>query len=194
VLRPEYPILTDRLLLRPLESGDLDPIDDIYRRPKVNRYLYWKPTTRDEVAEWLAVRTGWSALQAAGDTLALAAVLPGSGDFVGNVVLKWLSAEHRSGEVGFSFHPDHHGHGYAGEASRVMLRLGFEGLGLHRIIGRCDGRNKASARVMEKLGMRREAHLRENEFIDGEWCDEYVYAMLAREWTGRGLASVTATN
>jgi len=63
-----------------------------------------------------------------------------------------------------------------------MLRLGFEGLGLHRITGRLDGRNAASARVLERLGMRREAHLVENELVKGEWTDEVVYAMLDREW------------
>jgi RimJ/RimL family protein N-acetyltransferase len=63
-----------------------------------------------------------------------------------------------------------------------MLRLGFVELGLHRIIGQCDARNTASARVMERLGMRREAHLIANEFVKGEWTDELIYAMLDREW------------
>jgi len=79
-------------------------------------------------------------------------------------------------------HPDHRGHGYATEAAAAMLGLGFEGLGLHRIVGRLDARNDASARVLERLGMRREAHFVENEFVKGEWCDELVYAMLASEW------------
>jgi RimJ/RimL family protein N-acetyltransferase len=35
---------------------------------------------------------------------------------------------------------------------------------------------------MERLGMRREAHLLENEFVKGEWADEFDYAMLEREW------------
>jgi RimJ/RimL family protein N-acetyltransferase len=69
-----------------------------------------------------------------------------------------------------------------------MLALGFEGLGLHRIAGRLDGRNVASARVLERLGMRREAHLVENERVKGEWTDEVVYALLAREWVTRGGA------
>ncbi len=66
-----------------------------------------------------------------------------------------------------------------------MLRLGFDDLGLHRIIGRCDARNTASARLMERLGMRREAHFRENEWFKGEWGDELIYAMLDREWSER---------
>ena len=59
-----------------------------------------------------------------------------------------------------------------------MLRLGFEGLGLHRIVAECDPRNEASIRVMEKLGMRREAHHVEAMFLKGEWVGSMVYAML----------------
>jgi RimJ/RimL family protein N-acetyltransferase len=117
-----------------------------------------------------------------GDGLVLAAIVRETGTLIGDFTLKFLSAEHRQGEIGFVLHPDHHGRGYATEAAPLILRFGFEQRGLHRIIGRCDGRNTASARLMERLGMRREAHLVENEFIKGEWADELIYAMLAREW------------
>jgi RimJ/RimL family protein N-acetyltransferase len=97
----------------------------------------------------------------------------------------WVSREHRQGEIGYVFHPDHGGSGYATEAAEVMLRLGFDQLGLHRVIGRLDGRNTASARVLQRLGMRREAHFTQNEFYKGEWADEVVYAMLEDEWRAR---------
>ena len=64
----------------------------------------------------------------------------------------------------------------------MLLRLAFEELGLHRVYGRAEPRNTASARVMEKLGMQREAHLVENEFVKGEWQSELVYSILDREW------------
>ena len=83
------------------------------------------------------------------------------------------------------FHPEHHGRGYATEATAELLRLGFEELGLHRMYGRLDARNSASARVLEKLGMRHEAQLVENEWVKGEWTDEAIYAMLDREWEAR---------
>ena len=86
------------------------------------------------------------------------------------------------GEIGFVFHPDPHGHGYATEAARLLLEFGFAVVGLHRIIGRLEARNAASARVLEKLGMRREALLIENEFAKGEWQSELDYAILDREW------------
>jgi RimJ/RimL family protein N-acetyltransferase len=94
------------------------------------------------------------------------------------------SREHQLAEIGFVFHPDHHGHGFATEAMRVVIGLGFEAGGTHRIMGRCDARNTPSAALMERLGMRREAHLRENEYLKGEWADELDYAILDREWTG----------
>ena len=63
-----------------------------------------------------------------------------------------------------------------------MLAFAFEELGLHRVVGRLEPRNAGSARVLEKLGMRREAHLVENEWVKGEWQSELIYALLAREW------------
>ena len=83
------------------------------------------------------------------------------------------------------FHPAHQGRGLATEAASVVLRLGFEGLGLHRVIGRCDALNLPSARLVERLGMRREAHFVHNEVFKGAWGDELVYAMLEDEWRDR---------
>jgi RimJ/RimL family protein N-acetyltransferase len=182
MLRPAYPILTRRLLLRPFTMDDLEALRAIQSRADVTRYLMWGPRSLWEVREVLAKRARTTTLEEEGDTLNLAMTLPESGALVGDVTLHWASAEHRLGEIGFVLHPDHHGKGYAGEATAVMLRLGFEGLGLHRVIGRCDARNTPSAKVMERLGMRREAHFRQNELVKGEWTDELVFAMLADEW------------
>jgi RimJ/RimL family protein N-acetyltransferase len=63
-----------------------------------------------------------------------------------------------------------------------MLRLGFEEIGLHRIVAGCDSRNTASLRVMDRLGMRREAEFVESEYLKGEWVGEIVCAMRVHEW------------
>jgi RimJ/RimL family protein N-acetyltransferase len=183
MLRPDLPITTSRLLLRPFGPDDLDDLHAIQSRQDVTRYLYWGARSRRETEDALVKRATMTALEKEGDVLVLAAVL--GGVVIGDVNLYWRSVEHRQGEFGFVFHPDHHGHGYAGEAAVEMLRLGFEELGLHRIIGRADGRNTASARLMEKLGLRREAYFVQNEIVKGEWTDEVVYAMLASEWADR---------
>jgi RimJ/RimL family protein N-acetyltransferase len=74
------------------------------------------------------------------------------------------------------------GRGYATEAARALLRVAFERYRLHRVCGRLEPRNEGSARVLEKLGMRREALLVENEWVKDEWQSEAIYALLAREW------------
>src|SRR5579864_873322 len=138
--RPTYPIYTARLRLRPYTPDDLDALHAIQSRPDVMRYLYGQPRSREEARDVLAVRVRHPTLEAAGDILYLAMERRDSGAMIGDVSLHWLSAEHRQGEIGFVLHPDHHGRGYGYEAAVEMLRLGFEGLGLHRIIGRCDAR------------------------------------------------------
>jgi RimJ/RimL family protein N-acetyltransferase len=112
-LRPDWPIETERLLLRPFEAGDLDAYHVIQSDEGVARYQ---------------------------------------------------------------------GRGYATEAARPFLAFAFGPRGLHRVVGRTEARNAASARVLEKLGMRLEAHHVENEWVKGEWQSELVYAILASEW------------
>lgn len=185
VLQPRYPITTERLLLRPFTPADLDAVHAYESRPDVARYLYWEPRDRDTSRTFLDKKTTRTALRDEGDALDLAVTLPRTGDVIGSVLLIWTSKQHRQGEIGYILHPDHHGHGYAAEAARAMLHLGFTGLGLHRITGRLDARNTASARVLEKLRMRREATLIDNEYVKGEWASEAIYAILDTEWTAQ---------
>jgi RimJ/RimL family protein N-acetyltransferase len=185
VLRPAYPLETARLVLRPFSPGDLEELYAFHSLPEVARFLYWEPRDLGQVREALDAKLRQTVLEDEGQGLALAVVLREVGVLVGEVNLQWLSRRHRQGEIGFVFHPGYQGRGLATEAAEVMLRLGFEGLGLHRVIGRCDALNLASARLMERLGMRREAHLVHNEIFKGSWGDELVYAMLEDEWRAR---------
>ena len=183
--RPEYPLRTQRLLLRPYAHGDVDGLYAYQRLPEVHRYLYTEPRTRAEVEAIVAERAGLAVLTETDKAITLVAELAQTGERVGDCVLFWRSQEHEQGEVGYVFNPAYHGRGYATEAVGALLRLGFEGLGLHRIAGHLDARNTASARVLERAGLRREAHLVENEFVKGEWADELIYGILRREWEAR---------
>jgi RimJ/RimL family protein N-acetyltransferase len=182
VLEPAYPLRTERLDLRPFQEGDVDFLAELQGDPDITRYLYYEPLTPEESAKVLAKRLQNRVLRGDGDLLSLVAVLRETGDRVGEATLFYRSVEHAGGEVGYLVHPAHQRRGYATEMSAEMLRLAFEDLHLHRVVGRLDGRNTASASVLEKLGMRREAHLISNEFVKGEWCDELDYALLADEW------------
>lgn len=185
MLRPAYPLETARLQLRPFSPGDLEELFAFHSLAEVARFLYWEARDLEQVRQVLDAKTRQTVLEDEGQVLALAVVLRATGVVVGEVSLQWLSRRHRQGEIGFVFHPGHQGRGLATEAAEVVLGLGFDGLGLHRVIGRCDALNLPSARLMERLGMRREAHFIHNEIFKGAWGDELVYAMLEDEWRAR---------
>jgi len=183
-LAPDYPVETERLLLRPIDPvGDLEAMHAYLSREDVCAYIPPEPRTLEQLADALGrperVR---SVLTEAGQVLALAVVLKETGRLIGDLVLFWHSAEHRSGEIGYAFHPDVHGKGYATEAARALLGLAFDGLGLRRVTARIDEENPASAAVLRKLGMRQEAVLVENEWFKGRWSTEVDFALLDREW------------
>lgn len=186
MLRPDYPISTDRLVLRPFTADDVADVWAYQRQPEVARYLKWGPRDLQQTRDAIEGMAAETELRGEGDCLSLAVVLPELDVIVGQVELVWLSEEHRQGEIGYIFNPDHQGKGLATEAAREVLRLGFEELDLHRIVGRCNALNTASARLMERLGMRREAHFVQNAITKGVWREEFVYALLRSEWARQG--------
>jgi RimJ/RimL family protein N-acetyltransferase len=175
------PIETERLRLRPFIRGDVAGYHAVRAHASVHRWLYSKPPTEAEAREAIGRRIA----RAPETGVALVAELAGTGVFAGDVTLTLGPPEHRQAEIGFVFDPAHQGHGYATEAAEAVLALAFGPYDLHRVYGRLEARNVASARVLEKIGMRREAHLVENEWVKGEWQSELVYALLAREWRER---------
>jgi RimJ/RimL family protein N-acetyltransferase len=183
---PEYELTaaleTERLRLRPYAAGDVEGLRALYADPGVVRYLYGEPESDEEIRKRLARKMAGTAIRSEGDVLALVAELRSTGEMVADVILHLTSCEHRLGEIGYAVLPAHAGRGYATEAARPLLAVAFDDLRLHRVIGRVEARNVASARVLEKLGLRQEAHLVENEFVKGEWQSELVYAVLDREW------------
>jgi RimJ/RimL family protein N-acetyltransferase len=181
MITDRLPIETERLRLRLLVPGDLAALLAFESRADVCRWLYWGPRSEEECREALERKIA-RARDAPETGVALAVELKATGAVIGHTDLSPGEAVHRQGELGFVFHPDHHGRGYATEAARAMLRLAFEGYGLHRVEGRAEPRNTASIRVLERIGMRREGLLRENEWVKGEWQSEVVYALLEYDW------------
>lgn len=166
---------TERLLLRPIAVDDW---------PQIHRYM-----SDPEVTRWLpeglldeAAAQAFAARHAGEESEALAVLSKDGGEFVGHMMFHpWFGA--RTHEVGWVFARPHQRRGYATEAARALLAYAFETLGCHRVIATCQPQNEASWRVMEKLGMRREAHFRAGlPRPSGEWWDEFFYAILADEY------------
>lgn len=181
-MHPDYPLETARLRLRPFTRGDVDAVFDYRRREDVARYLFDVPLSREECALAVQQRIGQVALEADDDKIILGVELADEGALIGEVSLILRNLDARQGEIGWIFHPDYQGHGYATEAAVALLDLAFKDGEIHRVMARCDARNSASAKLMERLGMRREAHFREHALFKGEWDEEFVYAILETEW------------
>lgn len=181
-LYPTYPLNTQRLAMRPFTRGDVDGVYAYRKLEEVARYLFDVPLSREECALAIQQRIGQVALEVEGDKIILAVELRETGQLIGEVSLIWRSVDARQGEVGWIFDPAFHGKGYATEAANAMLDLAFGPADIHRVAARCDVRNEASWRLMERLGMRREAHFREHAIFKSEWDEEFIYALLWQEW------------
>ena len=179
---PHFPIETERLVLRTFERGDIDALMTYYALPEVQRYLDWKARDRVETLAALEAMRGQVALQRPGDTLTLAVVRKSDDELLGQVSLRWSDATAGQSELRFVFNPLYRGEGYATESVRQMIDLAFDHFRIHRIFARCDARNTRSAKLMQRLGMRLEAHYREHALFQGEWDEELHFAVLDREW------------
>lgn len=178
---PALPLATPRLRLRAFRAADHDDVYAFQRLPEVARYLYRDPMSRDEAGAWLAAAIA-GRFRDDGDALRLAVTVAPDDRAVGYAKLRLDSVPARQAELGYVIGPSHAGHGYAGEAAGAMRDLAFAALGMHRVYARIDAENTASIRVCERLGMRREAHLLENDRWNGRWGSEVIYAQLRREW------------
>jgi [ribosomal protein S5]-alanine N-acetyltransferase len=172
---------TANLVLRELRDDDAGAVHLYASDTAVVRYLDWGPSTVEDTEQYLVV------VQATREAVPravyhLAIVLKATNGLIGGCRIEVRSPVHESGDIGYVLHRDAWGHGYATEATRALLTFGFERLALHRIWATCDVENRASARVLEKVGMRREGHLRQSVRRRAEWRDAYLYAILEPEW------------
>jgi RimJ/RimL family protein N-acetyltransferase len=176
---------TGRLVLRRFLPPDAPELFELRADPSVSAYDAWEPyVSEDQARAFIASQRGIEP-DTEGHWCAWAIVLKADAKVIGNVEMVVRSQSWRQAEIGWALKVAYRGAGYATEAARRMIGFGFEDLGMHRIYAECDPENRASLRMMERLGMRWEAHLREVTYVRGAWHDRIVYAVLAREWDRR---------
>lgn len=182
-------IQTERLVLREYTANDCAAVLAYQSDP---RYLRFYPWTGRDLAAVSALVGGFVARQAdePRDVFQLAITLSAeSGRLIGSCGVRVNDRARREGNIGYELNPEYWSHGYATEAARAMLGYGFDRLDLHRIWAQGNADNTVSAHVLEKLGMRREAHFLEHDYFKGRWWGSFIYAMLDHEWraaTGPG--------
>ena len=164
---------TERLILRRYQKEDLQDLFEYLSDKEVVEYEPYRPLTLNETKENLEWRI---------DTDEMIAVeLKKSHKMIGNVYMG--KREFEALEIGYVLNRNYWGHGYAAESCRTLIQQAFSN-GIHRIYAECDPRNKNSWKLLETLGFRREAHLRQNVYFwkdENEkaiWKDTYVYAKL----------------
>lgn len=177
---------TPRLVLRRMEADDWPSVHRYMSDPVVTTWLPAGLMDEAQSQAFVAKHTG-------DEPTALAVISRASGDLIGHMDFHpWFAP--RTHEIGWALGREHQGRGYATEAAKALLADAFERLACHRVIATCQPQNAPSWRVMEKLGMRREADFRQCiDRGDGVWWDEYLYAMLAEEYfAGRGAAAASS--
>lgn len=188
-----WPVSTERLTLRRATEDDVHATWRFRRLPEVTQWMTAGPTTPEAYRERF--------LDAG--RLSKTLVVELDGLVVGDLMLAledaWSQlevADRAKGvqaELGWCIDPSYGGRGYATEAARCLLRLCFKDLGVRRVTANCFAGNVASWRLMERLGMRREAHLVSEALHRTEgWVDSYSYALLAEEWQAARAAVPTA--
>jgi RimJ/RimL family protein N-acetyltransferase len=178
---PDELLLGPRILLRAFLLDDVPAVLAYASDPEVTRHLEWDAYD-DPVTATNFIRS----TRAGGTTwFARAIVLRSEDRVIGGADLRIVSPRDRRGEIGYGLARAWWGQGYATEAARLLLRLGFEALGLVRIEALCAVDNDRSARTLERLGLRREGRLAQYRWKKGQARDHYLYAITRAEWDAR---------
>jgi len=176
------PITTERLTLRRLQPNDTAALLAIYGNEDNARFEFWPAWSAQQVDDLIYSQADIY-LGDPGLPFVLAATE--TNNLIGAVQITISSVEDRQGELGLTFHPEFGGRGLATEAVSAAMGYAFSTMGLHRMFSAVDTRNERSWKLMERIGMRREAHF-VHANLDGEdWTDDYIYAMLEHEWRGK---------
>jgi len=170
---------TQRLILREFTPDDREDIHVYASNPLVVQYTIWGPNTKEDTQDYLN-RVLEMQNQDPRQEYELAVVMKDTEQLIGGCGI--YASKPAQGEIGYCFDPAYWGKGFATEAADRLLEFGFRELGLHRIFATCRPGNLGSAKVMQKLGMKYEGHIREHMWHKGKWNDSYQYSILENEY------------
>jgi ribosomal-protein-alanine N-acetyltransferase len=174
------PLRTASLTLREFVSDDFDAIHAYASDPEVTRYMFYGPRTGADTHAYLE-RMLASQQEEPRVTWELGVVATADDRLIGACDLTLENAQ--EADLGFIFSREVWGMGYATEAARALVHAGFQQLGLTRIFSTCDVVNHASARVLEKSGLQREATLENHKYAKGKWWTSVLYSVRRAQWS-----------
>ena len=184
-------LITPRLILRDFEEDDWSALHAFRSDPDVARYMDWEPETPARTRSWVLATIPHNRARPR-FSYNLSIVRRADERIIGWIgigVPSRRSAYEREYDFGYALARAYWGQGYMTEALRALLRFAFDKLRAQRVFGECDARNIASARVMEKAGMRRETHFRHRYAAAGDEQDNFRYAIHDHEWQAESTRS-----
>ncbi|HJN85712.1 MAG: GNAT family protein [Dehalococcoidia bacterium] len=174
-------IATERLLLRDFVTDDWPDVLAYQRDPRYLQFYPWADRTEAEVRRFVKLFVDQQT-ERPRRNFQFAITFPDGGQVIGNIGIRRKPENDWEADIGYELAPEYWGRGYATEAALAIVDFGFRELGLHRISSWCIADNAASARVLERVGLRPEGRLRENEHFKGRWWDTLLYGLLESEW------------
>ncbi len=175
------PLEVGPLVVRRLALEDFDDSLEMLSDPEVHRYDFSEPSSGDNVA-WMLQQQLTIRIGDPGVDLRFAVVVRSERKVIGNCLLHITDIENHTAEFGIALNRGFWDRRYGALATHAVLGFGFGRMGLHRIVAGTDPRNERCWRMLERVGLRREAHHKQWRKMKGEWVDDYYYAMLADEW------------
>ena len=174
---------TKRLVLRPVEANDKHAILAYRSDSEANKYQGWIPKTLDDVETFFGKLS--AEINVPDTWFQLAVINKNTNELIGDIGIHFI--DEQQVELGYTIAKQHQGLGFATEAAFAVIDFLFSELKKHRITASIDPENIASVALLEKLGFRKEAHFVESLFLNDNWVDDVIYALLAREWKNEEL-------
>lgn len=174
-------LTTERLRLRDFVESDWEAVLAYQQDPLYLRYNEWTSRTETEVRDFVQMFLNQQ-MQEPRIKFQFAVTLKSTGQLIGNCGVRRVSPEARQADMGYELDPQFWGNGYATEAARAVLGFGFSHMNVRRVSAWCLAENIASARVLEKLGMKLRKRTRDHQYFKGRWWDSLAYAIRFEEW------------
>ena len=174
-------IQSERLVLRPIKDEDAEAIFGYRSNTTINRFQGWIPETIADVRDFIRNKVS-EIIDQPGTWFQLAIIRKDTGELIGDVGIHFLESDSLQVELGCTLNFNQHGNGFATEALTETLNFLFQKLNKHRVIASIDPRNEKSIKLVERLGLRKEAHFRKSLWINNEWVDDLIYAIPKEEW------------
>ena len=176
---PFHNLETERLFLRRVDNNDCKEVLALRSNPETMKYIP-RPLLQNEEDALAHIAMIESKIES-NEGINWAITLKGNPQLIGVIGHYRIQPENYRAEIGYMILPEFNGQGILTEAVKEAVKYGFDIMKLHSIEAVIDPENLASAKVLEKTGFVKEAHLRENEFYDGRFWDSVIYSVLNKE-------------